>query len=239
LVDSPEGSFLGKSFDSGFRARENAISPASGVRSAQGMLLQQGGSPLAGPRRKTLRAELEAPPAREAFESELEVVETPPPLARRSAPPPASELFEPEAGSEPSLTRVSAPDSTLLALARGEEQPRRRFNVKRLFLFAFAFGIAAGSVIAWVGVSDVSAQIYGARVWAANKLRSIRVHPESEAPTATGTAVEVPPTIPTIDVNQLPKAREEQAPSQGQSVAPAPTPTAPGAPALQHAPGPR
>jgi len=259
LVDSPQDSFLGKSYDSGFRARENAVSPASGVRSAQGMLLEPGGGPLAGPRRRTLRPEpeaptpsrasddpappLRAPPARQAFESEFEVLETPAPLVRRSDLPAASDLFAPVGGSDlglTPLTRVSAPDPTLLALTRGTEraEPRRRFYTK--WLFWFAFGIAFGTGIAWVAVSDVSAEVYSARVWAAGKLRSIRVHAEAEsAPVASGVVLDSAPAIPTVDVTQLPKAREEQPPSQVPGVAPAPAPPAPGAPALQHAPGPR
>jgi hypothetical protein len=256
LIDSAQGSQLGKSFDSGFRARHEAISPASGVRSAQGGELLQAAPPpplpLGGPRRRAPPPEPEPSAGREELESEFEILETEPPI-RRSAIPLASELFEPEAGSAPSVTRVSAPDQSLLALARRDEaereestdsRPIRRFSAKRFFWFVFGIAVGTGLAwgIAWVAASDVSAEVYSARVWMASKLRAIRPHPGIETPAASSALPDALPVIPTVDVTQLPRAREEreeQAPSQGQNVAPASAPPAPGAPALQHAPGPR
>jgi hypothetical protein len=114
----------------------------------------------------------------------------------------------------------------------------------------FVLGLGVGGIIAWAASSDVGADVYRARLWAASTLRAVRGHVAGEsapvaarAPAVTASAAPtVPIAIPTIDVNQLPKARDEQGPPleppQAQGATPAPI-RAPGAPALQQAPGPR
>jgi hypothetical protein len=228
-VDTDEGrisSTIGAPRDSGLRARENAISPASGVRSAQkGELLHP-----SAPRQLIL--------PRLAFDSEFE--------------------------AEPLSTRVDVPGPSLLALARGEleaarepapqeaeergeeeqepeervedEAPKRELRTR---LAWFGFGIVVGAAITWSAASDVSADVYRARVWVASTLRSIRTTATADVsalPVENGAATSPQSAIPTVDVTQLPKVREE---APGPTAAPVSTPTSPGAPALQHAPGPR
>jgi hypothetical protein len=178
-VDPAKGAMAGKQMGSGFRARKNAESPASGVRSAGA--------------------------ARGAFES--------------------------EAG----LTKVGTPDPSLLALARGET--RRKPESQRLVWFLF--GVIFGGGAVWAVTSDVSAEVYRARVWTAQTLRAVRAHAtggaHAEVPAAATAATTA---IPTVDVSELPRAKEE-APQKGSVAAPVVAPTAPGAPALKSAPGPR
>ncbi len=214
-VDSGKRPSMGPSLDSGFRSRKNAYSPASGVRSARdGELLT--------PTRR------EVPPARVEFESDIDL--------------------------EPARTRLELPDPSLLALARGDADrsreeggsgpdapPARADRPSRMRFFWFVLGITVGAGIAWaVASNDLSPEIYRARVWVAGTLRSIRGKAEPEAPPAPVKAVSTPApaAIPTVDVTQLPKAREEQAPAPVSTVPTLAAPS-PGAPALTHAPGPR
>jgi hypothetical protein len=173
-VDPANGAMAGKQMGSGFRARKNAESPASGVRAARG-------------------------------------------------------TFESEAG----LTKVGTPDPSLLALARGET--RRRPEGQRLVWFLF--GVIFGGGIVWAVTCDVSADVYRARVWAAQTLRAVRAHATGSAHAEVPAVATASVTIPTVDVSELPRVKEEA--PQKASAAPVAAPTAPGAPALKNAPGPR
>jgi hypothetical protein len=243
-------SSLGSALDSGFRGRVNAVSPASGVRAAPH-------DPFA-----NWRASSAAPPAPAVSFSE--------PVTPRAAFAPSGRVpFDSE--PETVLTHVGPPDPSLLLLARGELAKQAALAQQAALvplldaadvvatrpasealtsavakppsrLVWFLFGLGVGGIVAGVAATDLSADVYRARLWAASTLRSVRGHVTDDVPAPTATpappVLPTPPVIPTIDVTQLPKAATEQAqaPSAARPLAP---PAAPGAPALQQAPGPR
>jgi hypothetical protein len=162
--------------------------------------------------------------------------EPPPPSSKVAIPPPARIPYDSEAG----LTQVGAPDPSLLALSRREEEAALAPSLERRPRRAvwFGLGVLVGGILVWAATNDVSADVYRARVWAASTLRSVRGHAgEAAAPATSATVASAPAVIPTVDVTQLPKASDEQV--QPPTGAPAATLPAPGAPALPHAPGPR
>jgi hypothetical protein len=143
--------------------------------------------------------------------------------------------------SEPPMTRVKRPDPALLAMARGEV---RGAHVRRMGWFVL--GALAGACAVWFLTSDVTADVFRARVWIASELRSLHGHDDagdatapsasSPAPAAALRPMTVPP-IPAVDVSRLPRSTAPRAPATASS--PTLGPSSPGAPALQHAPGPR
>jgi hypothetical protein len=207
------------------------MSPASGVRSAPGPF-----RPPALPQVPAFRDLLDS----DYVEPDTGTTEvgTPDPalllaLAKgQGGLEPAPEALEPE--GEPSPAPQSARWHSPLAL--------------------FVFGMIVGGALVWAATNDVTAQVFRARLWAASTLRSVRAHahgaddlPAASAAPVVGGATASPaapgalnspaPAIPTVDVTQLPKAREERVQPPG--TPPVSLPPAPGAPALQHAPGPR
>jgi hypothetical protein len=213
--EDPGGSprSIGPSLSSGFRSRQNAISPASGIRSAPGALRPP--APLVLPRLPAYRESLD---------------------------------------SEAVTTEIGEPDPSLLALSRqapppapdppaAEPEPRRGGGYSRLAWFVL--GAFVGGTSVWAVSTDLKADVFRARTWVASTLRSVRahahpgedVHPASPPTPSAELAAPPGPVIPTVDVSQLPKVREEQV--QPALTTPAPSPLAPGAPALPHAPGPR
>ncbi|MGO8993220.1 MAG: hypothetical protein ACLQVI_07815 [Polyangiaceae bacterium] len=150
----------------------------------------------------------------------------------------------PRLESEPGMTQIGSPPASLLALARGEADEaaagRKAPKPRRVLWFVLGLMVGVGGTSAAKG--ELSADVYRARMWIASSLRAVRAHGGENQVVATTTAAAptgAPVVIPTVDVSELPRVKEEpaQAPSGGPtSVA---SPPAPGAPALQHAPGPR
>jgi hypothetical protein len=142
----------------------------------------------------------------------------------------------PQFDSDPQLTRVKAPDVDLLAIAGGSA---RSAGVRRLGWFVL--GALAGACVVWFATSDVKADVYRARLWAASELRALHGHDEADASPATSAPAPAPAVgpltvapIPTVDVGRLPRSTPRTP-----ATATAPTFASPGAPALTHAPGPR
>src|SRR5205814_3234099 len=92
----------------------------------------------------------------------------------RSAPEPTSSYVppRPEFDSEPQLTRVTPPDPSLLALARGNTLKLRRGR-KRAAILWFTLGALSGGAAVWSVTSDVRADVYRARIWTAETLRAL------------------------------------------------------------------
>jgi hypothetical protein len=149
--------------------------------------------------------------------------------------------------SDPGLTRIGMPDPSLLALSRGEPGkqsapdappgPRAESKPKPRRLLWFLFGLLVGGVAVWSATSDVAEDVYRARMWAARTLRAAGGHPDAPQPGPGPEPVAAPAAIPTVDVSELPRAKEEKA--QGASTGAAAAPPSPGAPALENAPGPK
>jgi hypothetical protein len=138
--------------------------------------------------------------------------------------------------SDGGLTQVGAPDASLLALARGEKKAERMPPRRAVW---FLFGVVIGATGVWGATGNVASDVYRTRMWAAHALRSARGHATdivSPAAPKSDAAALAPVPIPTVDVSELPRVKEEA--QQGQATT-AGAPPAPGAPALQHAPGPR
>jgi hypothetical protein len=185
-----------------------------------------------------------------------------PPTA--SIPPdmrPPLPSFRPRADSM-DMTRVGAPNPILLAMARGAQprQPRR--------ITWFMLGTLVGGLVVWCATSDVRADVYGARVWTADVLRSLRGAPSSPAEDVTPlhvdaeiapvpppapssppsgvaaprapapVATEVAKDVPTVDVAALPRTPAPDVPVAAEPVT-SDAPPSTAAPALPNAPGPR
>jgi hypothetical protein len=159
-----------------------------------------------------------------------------------TAPPPPLRL---PLESDPGLTEIGVPDPSLLALSRGEPgkqsapgtQPRPRPEPKPRRLLWFLFGLLVGGMAVWSATSDVTEDVYRARMWAARTLRAAGGHADAPQPGPGPGPVTAPAAIPTVDVSELPRAKEEKA--QGASTGAAVAPPSPGAPALENAPGPK
>jgi hypothetical protein len=152
--------------------------------------------------------------------------------------PPARAPHDSEAG----LTQIGPPPPQLLALARREPEREVRAPSRGRPVLWFLLGLLVGASGVWGAKSDVRADVYRARAWVASSLRAARGHGK-EQPASAGATVQVTAgAIPTVDVTELPHAREERPPNAARSiVAPASvvSPPAPGAPAWRHAPGPK
>jgi hypothetical protein len=92
----------------------------------------------------------------------------------------------PEYDSEPQLTQVQAPDPTLLELARGAPEERARSQarsktkpgaVRTWVLGAFLLGMVAGGTGVWSVTRDVAEDVYAARLWMAQAIRSLHARP--------------------------------------------------------------
>ena len=132
----------------------NVRTPPSGVRAAPPPHSSPGASPSSPP----------SPPSPPS-------PSTPPPPPGMRPPLPS---FRPRADSM-DMTRVGAPNPILLAMARGGKpsQPRR--------ITWFMLGTLVGGLVVWCATSDVRADVYGARVWTADVLRSLRGAPSPPA----------------------------------------------------------
>ena len=84
------------------------------------------------------------------------------------------------------MTRVGAPNPMLLAIARGAKpsQPRR--------ITWFMLGSLVGGLVVWCATSNVRADVYGARVWTADVLRSLRGAPSPPTEDLTPSHVDAP-----------------------------------------------
>ena len=147
--------------------------------------------------------------------------------------------------SEAGLTRIGPPPPSLLALARGEEEEKETAGAvsapaKTRPLLWFCLGLVLGAGGIWGAKCDVAGDVYRARAWVASSLRAVRAAGKS-AGNPTRVAIEAPvaSVIPTVDVTELPRAREERPQKPSAAPASVATPPTPGAPALPHAPGPR
>jgi hypothetical protein len=137
--------------------------------------------------------------------------------------------------SEAALTQVGEPPASLLALARGEPAVEASSRTQPRRALWFCLGLLVGATGVWCAKSDVRADVYRARAWAANGLRAMRAHAGSSAP-AEVSRLEKVVAIPTVNVTDLPREPDETAPKTS---GPPAQPRVPGAPALPHAPGPR
>jgi hypothetical protein len=190
------------------------------------------GSPFgSGIRDSRARASSTPPSGVRAAQERMPSIPPAPPTERN---PPGYTPPRPAFDSESSLTRVGIPDASLLRMARGED-PRPWGTRIRWFLL----GVFVGVTALWIATSDAPADVYRARLWVANQLRGLRGRTLDYAtsPPASSSVAD-PGSIPTVDVTDLPRA---VVPPLAPPVSPAPSspPTAPGAPTLDHAPGPR
>lgn len=200
--------------------RSKAMSPQSGVRAAM--------FPSASPRLSPL------PP----------VPQPPVPTPQPYLPP------RPAFDSEGSLTRVDAPDSTLLAIARGENPSRRGPSVGW-----FVVGVLAGAIAVWLATGGAPGDVYRARVWIADELRALHSH-LSEAPSpapaptaarsAPSSSAAAAPNIPVVNVSDLPRSPTPAAPAASATSPAVASPTSVAAPpaltppsTLVNPPGPR
>jgi hypothetical protein len=208
------------------RAGALAPTPSSGVRAAPALALGPA-TPAAGVAAANLNGA--------QYYGPVPTVPTVPTM-KGDAPPPQRDERSQTLGvgrmrfDSGEMTHVAAPNPTLLAIARGAQgaggaaAPPRR-------LTWFAFGLSVGVVSVWIATSDVRGDVFAARLWMANVLRSFHgqvaasdettsvttVTPPEQAPEATQAAQAAPGAgIPTVDVSQLPRTKP-----------PAPPPTAP------------
>ncbi len=146
--------------------------------------------------------------------------------------------------SEPLLTRVREPDPTLLAATRGGRGATASPGLKRFGWFVL--GAGAGALVVWLATGDAIADVYRARLWVAAELRALHGQTDAADPAASSSATPPPPEaaqsptgapMPTVDVERLPRAVPR--PPATTISPPSFPPSAPGAPVLQRAPGPR
>jgi hypothetical protein len=149
------------------------------------------------------------------------------------------------------MTHISSPPPKLLAMARGEDAKAEAARAKKMATRRvrwFALGVLVGGMCVWSVTSDVRADVYGARIWIADSLRSMHAMskpssaveapaPEPDQATPTDPAppkkasAKTAAAVPTVDVGVLPHAQGTPSPSlRSQST---------GAPVLANAPGPR
>jgi hypothetical protein len=180
------------------------------------------GSGVRGPRRKAL-----SPPS--GVHSKQDLLQRPPGYV----PP------RPTFDSEPQMTQVKAPDIELLAITRGKMPGGQ---VRRLAWFVL--GVLVGACVVWAATSDVKADVYRARLWAASELRSLHGHDDASDATPSASAPAPAPAvgpltvapIPTVDIGRLPHSTPH---APATATAPTFAPSSPGDPVLPHAPGPR
>jgi hypothetical protein len=208
---APSKGAVGKALGSGFRARGSAVpseSPASGVRATGGLL-------------PTPRVAIQP---RAPMESDAGLT--------RVGPPPASLLAlargEPSQASDASGAVVIAP--------AGNHAPAATARVSRVRWFCL--GMLAGAAAVWCAKGDARSDVYRARAWAASSLRAVTSHAAARAPALVPLATSEPAAIPTVNVTDLPRERDEVVAPKAAIPTPIAAP-APGAPMLKHAPGPR
>ncbi|HEY2510512.1 MAG TPA: hypothetical protein VGI39_06640 [Polyangiaceae bacterium] len=155
----------------------------------------------------------------------------PPPVPQPPVPTPQPYVPpRPAFDSEGSLTRVDAPDSTLLAIARGE-LPRRRGPSIGWFIF----GVLAGAVAVWVATGGAPADVYRARLWVADSLRALHgrlsgtpvATPANNATARPAPSAAPPTNIPVVNVADLPRSPDPAASSAPPPSVPLATPPGP------------